>query len=59
MPAGNLREIHIDEMRDLWSANEQMQQFMKSLSAKTSDKKLKDLLEQSVTGIGRSSPGNP
>jgi ferritin-like metal-binding protein YciE len=53
MPAGNLREIYIDEMRDLWSANEQMQQFMKSLSAKTSDKKLKDLLEQSVTGIGR------
>ena len=48
MPAGNLREIYIDEMRDLWSANEQMQQFMKGLHAKASDKKLKDLLGYSM-----------
>ena len=53
MPSsGNLKEVYIEEMRDLWSANDQMQQLMKSLSEKASDKKLKDLLEQSVTGIG-------
>jgi ferritin-like metal-binding protein YciE len=54
MPSsGNLKEVYIEEMRDLWSANDQMQQFMKSLSGKASDKKLKDLLERSVTGIGK------
>jgi ferritin-like metal-binding protein YciE len=54
MPSpANLKEVYIEEMRDLWSANDQMQQFMKNLSAKASDKELKDLLEQSVTGIGK------
>ena len=54
MPSsGNLKEVYIDEMRDLWSANDQMQQLMKNLSEKASDKKLKDLLNQSVTGIGK------
>ena len=48
-----LKDIYIDEMRDLWSANEQMQRVMKTLSAKASDKKLKDLLEKSVAGIGK------
>ena len=48
-----LKEIYIDEMRDLWSANDQMQRVMKTLSAKASDKKLKDLLEKSVAGIGK------
>jgi ferritin-like metal-binding protein YciE len=54
MPSsGDLKEVYIDEMRDLWSANDQMQQLMKSLSETASDKKLKDLLNQSVTGIGK------
>jgi ferritin-like metal-binding protein YciE len=54
MPSsGNLKEVYIEEMRDLWSANDQMQQLMKSLGDKASDKKLKDLLQQSVTGIGK------
>jgi ferritin-like metal-binding protein YciE len=54
MPSSeNLKDVYIDEMRDLWSANDQMQQCMKSLSEKASDKKLKDLLEQSVAGIGK------
>ena len=48
----SLKEVYIDEMRDLWSANDQMQRIMKTLSQKASDKKLKDLLEKSVTGIG-------
>jgi ferritin-like metal-binding protein YciE len=54
MPSsGNLKEVYIEEMRDLWSANDQMQQLMQSMSEKASDKKLKDLLEKSVTGIGK------
>jgi ferritin-like metal-binding protein YciE len=51
--SGNLKEIYIAEMRDLWSANDQMQQLMKDMSEKASDKRLKDLLAQSVTGIGK------
>jgi ferritin-like metal-binding protein YciE len=54
MPSSaTLKEVYIDEMRDLWSANDQMQRVMKTLGQKASDKKLKDLLEKSVTGIGK------
>ena len=54
MPSSaNLKDVYIEEMRDLWSANDQMQQLMKDLSGKASDKKLKSLLDQSVTGIGK------
>jgi ferritin-like metal-binding protein YciE len=54
MPSSaSLKDVYIDEMRDLWSANDQMQQCMKSLSEKASDKKLKDLLDKSVAGIGK------
>ena len=54
MPSSaSLKEVYIDEMRDLWSANDQMQRVMKTLSQKASDKKLKDLLEKSVSGIGK------
>jgi ferritin-like metal-binding protein YciE len=53
MAVSNLKEVYIDEMRDLWSANEQMQKFMTSLSAKASDQTLKDMLEGSTTGIGK------
>jgi ferritin-like metal-binding protein YciE len=40
-------------MRDLWSANDQMQRVMQSLSEKASDSKFKEMLAQSVGGIGR------
>jgi ferritin-like metal-binding protein YciE len=54
MPSSEtLKDVYISEMRDLWSANDQMQRVMKSLSQKASDKKLKDLLEKSVSGIGK------
>lgn len=51
--ADSLKDVYIEEMRDLWSANDQMQRVMQSLSEKASDSKLKELLAQSVTGIGR------
>jgi ferritin-like metal-binding protein YciE len=54
MPSsGTLKEVYIDEMKDLWAANDQMQRFMPSMSQKASDQKLKQLLEQSVTGIAK------
>ncbi len=52
MPAtASLKDVYIDEMRDLWSANDQMQRVMKTLSQKASDSKLKALLDKSVSGI--------
>ena len=54
MPSStSLKDVYIDEMRDLWSANDQMQRVMKTLSQKASDKKLKDLLDKSISGIGK------
>ena len=54
MPSpGSLKDVYVDEMRDLWSANDQMQRVMKSLSDKASDAKLKDMLTKSVDGIGQ------
>ena len=54
MPAvGSLKEVFVDEMRDLWSANDQMQRVMKTLSQKASDQTLKQLLEKSVSGIAK------
>jgi len=54
MPSSTtLKDVYIDEMRDLWSANDQMQRVMKTLSQKASDKKLKDLLDKSISGIGK------
>lgn len=51
MPTETLKDVYIEEMRDLWSANDQMQRLMRSMSQKASDQKLKQLLEQSVSGI--------
>jgi ferritin-like metal-binding protein YciE len=51
MPTETLKDVYIEEMRDLWSANDQMQRIMRSMSQKASDQKLKQLLEQSVSGI--------
>lgn len=54
MPSpGTLEDVYSDEMRDLWSANDQMQRIMQSMSEKASDKKLKDLLAKSATGIAQ------
>jgi ferritin-like metal-binding protein YciE len=54
MPSANtLKDIYIEELRDLWSANDQMQRVMQSLSDEASDSKLKEMLAQSVSGIGQ------
>jgi ferritin-like metal-binding protein YciE len=47
----SLKEIYLDEMKDLWSANDQMSKAIKTLSEHVEDKKLKQMLEGSLTGI--------
>ena len=51
----NLKETYADEMKDLWSANDQMTQAIKTLASKAHDPKLKQMFEASVTGIGKHS----
>ena len=49
----SLKDIYLDEMRDLWSANDQMAAALKEIGAKVQDEKLKKTLDSSVTGIGK------
>ena len=53
MSATNLKELYVDEMRDLWSANDQMTRAVKELSGHAHDSKLKQMLEQSADGIAK------
>jgi ferritin-like metal-binding protein YciE len=46
-----LNDVYIDEMRDLWSANDQMSKAVKAMSAKAHDPKLKEALDGSLLGI--------
>ena len=32
MPSETLKDVYIEEMRDLWSANDQMHRLMRSMS---------------------------
>ena len=49
----SLKDVYIEELRDLWSANDQMQGVMRSLSEKASGSRLKEMLTKSIDGIGR------
>jgi len=49
----NLQDLYIDELKDLWSANDQMLRCVKKLSAKAADKPLKEMLLKSQEGIGK------
>lgn len=49
----SLKELYTADMRDLWSANDQMRKIMQAFSEKATDPKLKQLFEKSVTGIGQ------
>lgn len=48
-----LKELYTADLRDLWSANDQMQKIVQAFGGKATDPKLKQLFEQSVSGIGR------
>lgn len=47
----NLEDLYVDELKDLWSANDQMHRTLKKLAKKVSDETLKDMLEKSQAGI--------
>jgi ferritin-like metal-binding protein YciE len=47
----NLSDLYVDELKDLWSANDQMGKALKKIAPKASHPKLQQLLEASQTGI--------
>lgn len=47
----NLQELYIDELKDLWSANDQMQRVVSKITDKPSSEKLKSLLAKSEKAI--------
>lgn len=47
----NLEDIYTDELKDLWSANDQMKRVLKKITSKASDPALKDMLTKSQEGI--------
>jgi ferritin-like metal-binding protein YciE len=46
-----LQDIYTDELKDLWSANDQMLKVLKKITAKASDPALKEMLTTSHEGI--------
>ena len=47
----NLEDLYIEELGDLWSANDQMLKIVKQMAEKTTDGDLGDRLETSADGI--------
>lgn len=48
----DLKDLYTDELKDLWSANDQMQRLLKKIASKASDAGLKEMLAGSQEGIG-------
>jgi ferritin-like metal-binding protein YciE len=49
----SLKEVYTDEIKDLWSANDQMVKALTTLTGGVHDAKLKKHLTESVAGIGK------
>ena len=49
----SLEELYVEELKDLWSANDQMARALKKISPRATNSKLKTLLESSPTGIAK------
>ncbi len=49
----DMMEIYTDELKDLWSANDQMARVVKKLAGKASDDGLKEMLTKSQEGIAK------
>ena len=47
----NLSDLYIDELKDLWSANDQMVRALKKLAPQATHPELKEMLETSQKGI--------
>lgn len=48
----SLQDLYIDELKDLWSANDQMQRVIGQITEKASSPRLKSLLQKSEQRIG-------
>lgn len=49
----SLDDLYTDELKDLWSANDQMTRVVKKLATKATNPKLKEMLGKSLDGITR------
>lgn len=49
----NLKDVYADELRDLWSANDQMERCLKTISPKISDDDLKEMISKSLRSISK------
>jgi ferritin-like metal-binding protein YciE len=47
----SLEDIYADELKDLWSANDQMKRVLKKIAGKASDEALKEMLGKPQEGI--------
>ena len=47
----SLKDLYTDELKDLWSANDQMHRVLKKIAKKASDEKLGEMLTKSLDGI--------
>ncbi|MDQ2736940.1 MAG: DUF892 family protein [Pseudomonadota bacterium] len=48
-----LQQLYVDELKDLWSANEQMARALKKISPQATNSKVKSLLDSSPAGINK------
>ena len=48
-----LQELYVDELKDLWSANDQMAKALKKIAKQATNDKLKDMLQSSQDGIAK------
>ena len=48
-----LQELYVDELKDLWSANDQMAKALKTIAKQATNDKLKDMLQSSQNGIAK------
>ena len=48
-----LKELYVDELKDLWSANDQMIKALKKIAPKATNPKLSSMLSSSQEGIAR------
>lgn len=46
-----LKDVYTDEMKDLWSANDQMTRVVQTMAGKAHDPKLREMLQEAVSGI--------
>lgn len=49
----SLKDVYAEELKDLWSANDQMTKAVKSMVDEANDQTLKQMFEKSVAGIGK------